>query len=430
MRTWILLGWFATLAVGCNEASKCGGPKLACSEQLPSGTELARSALARSTAPSTDNVAALGAGNRAFAFDLYQQAAKQPGNVVLSPYSVSTALGMTYAGARTTTEREIEQTLHFTLEQAPLHEAFNAVDLALSSRGEGKAGADGTPFRLHVNNSIWAQRGYPIEAAYLDTLAVNYGAGVYLTDFARDAEGSRTAINEWVEQRTEELIPELLAPGIITSQTVVVLTNTVYFNAAWKTKFTEGQTRELPFRKLDGSSAAVDMMHARLSVPYAEGVDYRAVALPYANDALVMIAVLPDEGKFAAVERAFDAREFDALEARWQTTSASVGFPKLDYKTPLSLKKALMALGMVAPFTDADFSGMTSRSPAIEEVIHEAVIKVFEGGTIAAAATAVILGESADAQSISFDRPFLYYVYDRPTGTILFVGRVLDPSAS
>lgn len=413
---------------GCDdEKAKCARR---CSEEAPEGARLVKATLARSTAPNTENVPALGAGNRAFAFDLYGEASQESGNVVLSPYSVSTALAMTYAGARTSTESEMKQTLHFTLDQPQLHEAFNAVDRALSSRGEGKSGADGTPFRLHVNNAIWAQEGYPVEAAFLETLAVNYGAGVYQTNFAGDSEASRRAINDWVEMRTEELIPELLAPGVIKPTTVVVLTNTVYFNAGWKTKFTEGQTRKLPFTKLDQSTVSVDMMHARFaSLPYAEGSDYQAIALPYANEALMMIAVLPDEGKFAAVESAFGREEFDALETRWQSTSVSVGFPKLDYRTPLSLKKALQELGMAAPFSNADFSGMTPRSPAIDDVVHEAVIQVFEGGTIAAAATAVVLNESSDAQSITFHRPFLYFIYDRPTGTILFIGRVLDPTA-
>lgn len=424
MRAW-LMAVLALAAVACDGEDKC------CSEAAPEGVELAVSSLARSTAPSTANVAALGVGNREFAFDLYREAAKASGNVVLSPYSVSTALAMTYAGARTTTESEMKQTLHFMLDQSPLHEAFNAVDLQLASRGEGKTGADGTPFRLNVNNSLWAQQGYPIEPAFLDTLAVNYGAGVFLTDFAGDTEGSRSAINHWVEERTNKLIPELLPPGVLTSYTVFVLTNTVYFNASWKTKFLKEQTSKLSFGKLDSSTVEADMMRARFdSLDYAEATDYRAIALPYANEALMMIAVLPADGKFASVETSFDRTEFDALEQRWQSMSVSVGFPKLDYKTPLSLKKALQDLGMQAPFAAADFSGMTPRSPRIADVVHQAVIQVMEGGTIAAAATAVVGDdESADSQSIEFNRPFLYYIYDRPTGSILFMGRVVDPTA-
>ncbi|MET0342699.1 MAG: serpin family protein, partial [Polyangiales bacterium] len=398
------------------------------------GVEVAKSKLERNLAPSDANVGALGVGNRAFAFDLYKRVAgSNPGeNLVFSPYSISTALAMTYAGARGSTASEMKATLHYDLEQPALHEAFNAADLALSSRGKGQVGADGTPFRLNVDNSIWQQRDYPVVPAFLDTLAVNYEAALYLTDFAKAPENARGAINTWVSDKTEKLIPELLPMGSIDASTVFVLTNTVYFNASWKTKFEKEATRDAPFTRGDGTQITVPTMHAGHRMPYARGTSYQAVALPYASDDLSFIAILPDAGKLSEVEAALSQSWFEELRTKLAPTGVQLAFPKLDYKQHTSLKNELTALGMRAAFEDADFSGMTSGSVVIDDVIHEAVIKVFEGGTIAAAATAVVVRETSAPlfeQTVTLDRPFLYAIVDAPTGQVLFLGRVTDPSA-
>ena len=398
------------------------------------GIEPAASALPRATAPSSANLGVLGTGNRGFAFDLYQRVASSTAgkNVALSPYSISTALGMTYAGARGATAVELKSTLHFDLPPEALHEAFNAADLALSSRGKDQIGADGTPFRLNVNNAIWAQRGLPLEQPFLDTLAVNYGGGVLLTDFAKAPEAARSAINGWVEQKTEGLVPELLSAEHITEDTRLVLTNTVYFNARWQNTFDEQATRDAPFTKLDGRSTSVSMMHDTTSIPYARGAHYQAIAMPYASDDLSFVAVLPDAGKFEAVESAMTQTWFDALRGDLTVQGMLLAFPKLDYKAKAELKPQLVALGMKTAFDNADFSGFSSHPLRLTQVVHEAVIKVLEGGTIAAAATAVIgVPRSArpPEQRVTFDRPFLYAIVDAPTGQILFLGRVLDPTA-
>ncbi|MDB4989432.1 MAG: hypothetical protein JWN04_4610 [Myxococcaceae bacterium] len=400
----------------------------------PQGIESAKSALSRVTTPSSTHVSALGADNRAFAFDmLHAIAADHPGeNLLFSPYSISTALAMTYEGARGQTASEMQTTLHFELDKPALHEAFNATDLALSSRGQGQAGADGTPFRLNVDNSFWMQRDYPVLPAYLDVLAVNYGARVFLADFASDPEHARSAINQWVSDKTEKLIPELLPAGSIRADTPLVLTNTVYFNASWQTKFELDNTRAAPFTKLDGSQVSVSMMGMGRQLPYAEGAGWRAVALPYSSPGLQFVAVLPDAGHYQAVEDSLDAAWFDAMQAAAQARSVSVSLPKLDYQAHVSLKKELRSLGMSSAFGAADFSGMTTSPVAIDDVIHQAVIKVFEGGTIAAAATAVTIRDASIAlfdENVTLDRPFLFAIFDQATGSLLFVGRVLDPTA-
>jgi serpin B len=413
----------------------CGDNTASQHPDAPRGVELAQSKLTRVSTPSTANLSALGADNRAFAFALLQQiaSANPDQNLVLSPYSVSTALAMTYAAARGTTAEQMQTTLHFTLDQPQLHEAFNAADLALASRGQAAVGADGTAFRLDVSNALWAQRGSPIEPPFLDTLALNYGAGVFLADFAKSPEAARGSINRWVSDQTEQLIPELLRAGTIKSNTRFVLTNTVYFNAGWETKFDQASTSDAAFTKLDGSQVMAPLMHNSFAVPYAQGSGYQAVALPYASDELAFVAVLPDPGTYPKLEAGLSAAWFDTLDSQWSMAQVAVALPKLDYKAQMSLKPQLIALGMSAPFGgDADFSGLSSEPVLIDDVIHEAVLKVFEGGTIAAAATAVTFqrksGVSSD-HTLNFDHPFFFAILDRPSGELLFVGRVLDPSA-
>jgi serpin B len=413
----------ALCLVGCEMTAKCGQREAASCREAPPGVSVARSSLTREQQPSAANLATLGASNREFAFDLYRQAAAQESgkDVVVSPYSVSTALAMTYAGARGGTEGEMKQTLHFTLEQASLHEAFNASDLALSSRG-------GDGFELNVDNTLWAQAGFAIAAPFLDTLAVHYGAGVHMTDFAEDAEGARRAINGWVAAQTEQRIPELLAPGMVNPSTVFVLTNTIVLDATWQTKFPKQGTRDAPFTRLDGSVVQVPTMHEELWAPYALGPDFLAVALPYVGEGLRMVAILPAAGKFADVERALQRGWFDALP--WQSSKAlQLALPKFEVRTALSLKDALVALGMPSAFGAADFSGLAP-GVKLDDVIHEAVIRADEEGTVAAAATAVVgrAVSKPEVELATFDRPFLYLIHDTVTGSILFLGRVLDPS--
>lgn len=425
------------LADGGKPQAADGGGSALTDGGASSAPEQLRSALTRVSDPSTANVPALAAGNTAFAFDMLRQlAADQRGkNLVFSPYSISTALGMTYAGARGTTQAEMKSALHFELAEPALHEAFNSVDRTLATRGTGQLGADRTPFKLNVSNALWQQRGLPVEAPFLDTLALHYGAGVFVMDFRNEPEPSRKLINGWVAQRTEQLIPELLPERSITSGTALVLTNTVYFNGSWQTKFDKSMTRDAPFQRLDGSSVQVPTMHAGFTggITYAKGTGYEAVALPYASEELAFVAVLPVGGSYETLEASASATWFSQLQAALAPSSVQLALPKLDTKTASPLKPALQALGMRQPFeANADFSGITSASVAIDSVVHQAVVKVFEDGTIAAAATGVIIGPTgipSFEHVVRFDRPFLYAVVDRPTGQILFLGRVLDPSA-
>ncbi|MFO7918766.1 MAG: serpin family protein [Anaerolineae bacterium] len=376
-----------------------------------------------------DDLDALVEGNSAFAFDLYRFLAKEEDNLFYSPYSISLALAMTHAGARGETEAQMADVLHFTLPQEELHPAFNALDLALASRGEEEEEG----FRLHVVNALWGQKGYEFLSEFLRTLAENYGAGLRVLDFATKPEESRVTINDWVAEETEERIEDLLPKNAIDRSTVLVLTNAIYFNAAWQHPFQEEQTEDGTFYLRDGEEVTVPMMNQTESFAYGEGEGYQALELPYEDEELSMVILLPKEGGFEEFEGTLDAGRVEAIVQDMTRTSVNITMPKFSHEWDTSLKETLSALGMPVAFSsDADFSGMTgSRGLFIDDVIHKAFVAVDEEGTEAAAATAVIMRESAPLSPVEFtvDHPFIFLIRDRETGTILFVGRVMDPSA-
>jgi serpin B len=393
------------------------------------GTEIQSDKL-RNTAPSVESadLAALVAGNNQFAVDMYKALGEQGGNVLFSPHSISIALAMTYAGARGQTETQMASTLHFTLPQAQLHPAFDALDLALAERGQTGG------FQLSVANRMWGQDGYYFLPDFLDVLAVNYGAGLALLDFAGDTEGARTTINDWVSDETVGRIPELIPENVLSDRTRFVLTNAVYFNADWQSQFEAEFTHPAPFTLLDDSTVTVDMMSQTASLNYVGCEAYQAVQLPYVGGQVAMVILLPAAGTFDAFEQSLDAEALASILG--QLTSPQTVFlkmPKFTDSRKRFLKSTLKQLGMIDAFDAADFSGMDgTRKLFIGEVIHEAFVKVDEKGTEAAAATAVIGEEVSPGPSplplaMVVDRPFLFLIRDIPTGAILFMGRVVNP---
>ncbi|WP_437296259.1 serpin family protein [Sorangium sp. So ce426] len=378
---------------------------------------------------------ALVSGNSAFALDLYQQLRQEPGNVFYSPYSISTALAMTWAGAKGETETAMADTLHFDLGQDKLHPAFNWIDQELESRGQGAQGADGEGFRLNVVNALWGQIGYPFEAPFLDTLGLHYGAGMNVVNFWDFPQESADLINGWVSDQTEGKIEKLVPVDAITPETVLVLTNAIYFNAAWRTPFKVTATEDGPFEKADGTEVTVPLMHGNLEMPYAEGDGYQAVAMPYDGDELSMVIILPAKGTLDAFEASLDAAKVDGIAGAMSEHLVDTTMPRFKFDYELSLKKTLEAMGMEIAFTPgvADFTGINSRGqPYIQDVLHKAFVGVNEAGTEAAAATAVLVGDRSAPQpaSLALVNPFLFLIRDNATGSILFVGRVADPSAS
>ena len=383
--------------------------------------------------PAADSTT-LASDNAGFAFDAYRKLIGTDNNLVFSPASISIALAMTYAGAAGATASEMAKALHFTLPQERLHPAFNALDQALASRAEGRLGADGGPMRLRIVNSLWAEQTYIFKSDFLASLAANYGANVNLLDFISAPEPSRISINDWVAEQTEGKILDLLPSDSIDSSVRLVLTNAVYFNARWQTAFDPQETRDNGFTLLDGSQVTTKFMHADLAnLRASQGTNFKAVSLPYLGGSLSMVVVVPEVGQFSQVESSLDATALAALVAGMTAKTVSVGLPRFRIETSTDLKELLEALGMTSAFSNnADFSGMDgTRNLSISAVIHKAFIDVGENGTEAAAATAVVMVDGGMRMvdlDVRASRPFLYFLRDEPTGAILFMGRVLDPS--
>ncbi len=369
---------------------------------------------------------------REFALDLYGQLRAKEGNLFYSPYSISLALAMTYAGARGETERQMAQALSFSLPQARLHPAFNALSASLEKPHEQSAKEEDGELTLNIANSLWGQEGFPFQAEFLDTLAQNYGAGMRAVDYGQP-EQARELINDWVAEETREKIQDLIPAGVLTPLTRLVLANAIYFKAAWQVPFEERLTAMEDFTLLDGETVQVETMRQAEMLAYASGDGYQAVELPYAGGSAVMVVLLPDAGRFTEFEDALDAERVGAVLTDLEPRQVELSLPKFKIESSFSLKDALSALGMPDAFDrdKADFSGMTGRADLyISEAVHKAFVDVNEAGTEAAAATAVIMTLKSmplEPVVVRVDRPFIFFILDQESGTILFLGRVLDP---
>lgn len=394
------------------------------------------------------------AGN-AFAFDLYGALAEPVDsggeNLFFSPYSVSAALAMTRAGARGATAEEMTRALHLDADAAELRgERLHAAAEGLRDRiepqsGSGGAGDEDSPLTLRVANALWGQEGVAFAGDFRTLLAERYGARLERVDFVGAAEEARQTINRWVEGATEGKIRNLVQPGAVDSLTRLVLTNAVYFQGSWKHPFDADRTTEQPFHRLEGDPVQVPLMAQTESFPYAARGSYAAVELPYGGSSsseAAMLVVVPDRGAFARVEGSFDAAELEALTGALSTTRVELGLPRFEIASAAALSEPLKALGMGLAFSDrADFSGMVdpekepevARELHLDQVLHEAWVRVDEEGTEAAAATGAMMAVTSmpvgEPVRLIVDRPFLVFLRHRPTGAILFAGRVLDPTA-
>lgn len=404
-----------------------GGPDSA------AGTTVLRSRLVRDTRPSVDDATrrALAEANTAAAFDLYHRIAASPGNVVFSPYSITTALTMASAGARHATLDQMLAVLHTQgFATADLHAAVDALDLALARERPAPAQKGHDPLELHVANSLWGQSGFAVEPAFLDVLGRWYGAPLRTLDFEHDPGGAVRAVNAWVDEHTNGKVRDLLHD--LDPLTRVVLVNAVYFKASWQTTFLESGTHDGTFHTLDGRRVTVPMMSDDIGARFGSGDGWQAVDLPYDGGASMTI-VMPDAGTFDAFERDMSGAVLARINGALQQGKVAVTMPRFHAEQRVDLVPVLRALGMRDAFDPnrADLTGINPTVPLyVSQVVHQATIDVDEKGTEAAAATAVVIREvSAAANRITVDRPFLYFVRDTQTGAILFMGRVTDPSS-
>ncbi len=372
-------------------------------------------------------------GNRRFALDLYQQLRskdEEAGNLFYSPYSISVALAMTWAGARGNTADEMADVLHFTLEQEKFHPAFNKLDLYLNSLGQE---TEDEEFILSITNSIWGEETYTFLNDYLDLLAVNYGAAMNLLDFLYSSDESREIINQWIEDQTNGKIEDLLPENSIIPDTRLVLTNAVYFYGSWLYQFDEEATWDGVFNTLDGSQITVPMMRQTEFFRYMSGNGFQAIDLPYKGQETGMLIIVPNEGTFETFEQTFDTETLGTVLDGLTSTNLTLYLPKWEFIAECKLKETLKSMGMVDAFTAADFSGIDGTHDLfIDEVFHKAFVAVDEFGTEAAAATAVVVtltGLPDPPIPLQIDRPFIFLIMDYETETILFAGRVTNPEA-
>jgi len=378
--------------------------------------------------PTAQTVAAADA---AFALRLYHELAARSGNLIYSPYSISTALSMTYGGAGGATAEQLAAVLGVGSDPAAWHAGRNDIGSYLDRPPTDDTGGS-TPLTIEPSNALFGQDGFAFKPDYLELLAGDYGAGLQAINFAADPEAARSAINRWVAARTNDRIRQLLGPRTIDEMTRFVLVNAIYFKGSWAESFRKSATKKATFHRLDGSAVQVPTMHGSIAGGYSQGNGWQAVDLDYTG--ATMTVILPDPGRFADVQKGLDAAFLAELRAKWAYTEVHLSLPRWSSTTDLDLVENLKALGIRDLF-DADLSDLRGIADAglyVSQIIHQATIKVDEGGTEAAAATAVIGGTTGGGPdgevTVKVDRPFIYLIRDSNTGEILFAGRVLDPT--
>ena len=376
------------------------------------------------------DLASLVRGNTRFALDFYAQIRHVEGNLICSPYSISTALAMTYAGARGNTEAQMAQTLHFALDQERLHPACAAL------QGVLRAVQDQGHVQLCVANSLWPHDGYPFLDAYLSLVKRTYGVSISPVDYANETEAARLAINAWVKEKTGSKIDELIKQGVLNTLTRLVLANAIYFKGDWASQFDVADTRDAPFWVTRDHQVDVPMMAQRGRFGYTEADGLQVLVLPYLGDDLSMVVFLPAEKDgLATLEGRLSAESLARWTDRLVECEVQVHLPRFRFRFGDDLVSVLVAMGM-ADACDrdrADFSGMDGivHWLSIGAVIHEAVIEVNEEGSEAAAATAVVMqsrGRPPPLPVFCADHPFLFMIRENATGSVLFLGRATDPS--
>lgn len=420
----------------------CGGSGTVASTSPATGNALAisnaKSSLTRNPLPvsSDADVAAAVAGNTEFALKVLPLLdATGDSNLVYSPYSITQALAMTSAGAKGETLAGIEQALVFKLQQNRLFPALNRLDLQLAEKTNAAANIK-LP-GLTIANALWAQQGYSLQPAYLDALAVNFGAALNLLDFMKAPDASRLSINSWVEQQTQQKIKNLLGPNDVSSNTRVVLTNAIWFKSDWATAFTAEKTGNQNFTDRKGTIRSLPFMSQDIRLPYVQGKNYQAVELPYIDNKLSMLLIMPEAGKFDGFIQSLDGNTVSEISSALKDQYVALSMPKFNFSSAAMLADVLGKLGMSAAFdaSRADFSGMTgNRDLSVSAIMHKAFISVDEKGTEAAAATGVAVGVTSiigdTPIKVTLDHPFLFMIRDRQTGLIIFIGKLMNPAIS
>jgi len=370
----------------------------------------------------------LSQANTKFALDMYASLCQDQGNIFYSPYSISTALAMTYAGACGTTKKEMAQALHFDILEENIHPAFNQLQAHLQNIQKEE------PVILNSANALWVEKSYQLKKEYLDLNKKYYSANIFSVDFRNDPEKSRVKINDWVEDKTEEKIKDLLAQGTINDLTRLVLTNAIYFLGEWEKKFNPDATHESDFWLDETNKVTAPMMYQKDMFGYAAGDGLQILEMPYKGESLSMVVLLPEKKDgLKELEGTLNTENLDKWLAGLKTQKVETYFPKFKTTQSFNLNDILKSLGMKEAFTrSADFSNMEPRRELfISDVVHKAFVAVDEKGTEAAAATAVVMELASmpmDVPVFKADHPFIFIIRERTTDSVLFMGRLADPT--
>lgn len=367
------------------------------------------------------------AGNTDFAFELYRQLRETKGNLFFSPYSISTALALTYAGARNDTEKQMVETLYFNLRQNMFHCAFGKLQKQLNE--QGKKG----DYQLSVANALWLQKDYELLKAFIDLNKTHYDAGLNRVNFKTQAEKARKTINEWVEKKTNQKIKNLIPAGTLDVLTRLVLTNAVYFKGDWASQFELKDTKEAAFYVSSEEKVKADLMYKKADFNYAETNDIQILELPYKGEDLSMIVLLPKEvDGLVRFEQSLTTENLSRWLKMLRSREVIVHLPKFKLTSRFELAGLLGKMGMPDAFSPrADFSGMTGNKDLfIAAVLHKAYVDVNEEGTEATAATGVVMkltAMPAPPPIFRANHPFVFMIKDNTSNSILFIGRLTNP---
>lgn len=370
--------------------------------------------------------------NTKLAFDVYHELAAndEDGNIFFSPFSVSQALAMTWEGARTETEQQMAEILHFLQPREKTHKAFNKTNLILESQ-------DGVT--LDLANSVWVQKSEKWNMEFLDTLKSEYGSGVHAEDLTGKSEATRAKINDWVAENTNDKIKDLLPPGSLHPLSPMVLVNAIWFYGGWKYVFDEERTHTGRFYLLDESYVEIDMMSNSVRTNYYnsywvedEDDKYMALELQYEDSDMSILFIVPRRGTFKDIESKLDNEFIDHVSDSFVNGNIQIYVPKMEMRYKSKLSSTFESMGMNIPFSaGADFSGMNGKRDLwIDEIYHQAYFKMDESGTSAAAATAVAMARGGNPPPICLCNPFFFVIRDNQSGVILFMGRVMNPLES
>jgi len=395
----------------------------------------------KTTASEKTDKQLVAAGNNEFALELYAKLRSTEGNLFFSPYSISSALAMTYCGARGRTETEMATVLHLptvpgktvaakdTFAQMRFHSMFGKIIKDLNSRGE-KGG-----YELRIANALWGQKGYAFLEEFLELIETNYGGQLNEVNFVRAAETARKTINKWVEKKTNDKIKNLIQKDVLDSMTRLVLTNAIYFKGNWARQFKKDKTKDAPFTLVDGKKVDIAIMNQTAEFGYLETGSFQGLELPYVDDELSMIILLPKEiDGLDEFEKTLTVENLSKWLGKLYKREVVVSVPKFKMTSQFGLASVLKSMGMTDAFSsNANFSGINGRRNLfISAVIHKAYVDVNEEGTEAAAATAVTMKLTSVMPSripiFRADHPFLFLIRDNHSGSILFIGRVMNPN--